>query len=90
MKRSPMPRRRTPLRSRTSGRARSDHPLSVYCEAVTEVCTGRAEHRHHVLPRSAGGNDSTPLLDVCSRCHDFIHANPTRSYAEGWLTRRTA
>ena len=81
-----MPRRRTPLRSRTSGRARSDHPLAVYCEAVTEVCTGRAEHRHHRLPRSGGGSDeATNTADVCGACHRFIHANPAVSYPNGWL-----
>jgi hypothetical protein len=88
VKRTPLTRR-TPLRRRTSGRARPGVPLAIWCEAVTPACTGLACHRHHVLPRSAGGDDTTPYLDCCGDCHRFIHANPARSYDEGWLLRRT-
>lgn len=90
MKRGGPLKRRTPLRARPSGRARRDVPLADWCEARTDVCVGRASHRHHVLPRSGGGNDATPHLDVCAPCHTFIHEHPALSYERGWLQRRTA
>lgn len=58
------------------------------CEARTgERCAGRGQHVHHVLPRSRGGKDngSTPLLDVCFPCHEWIHGHPSEARERGWL-----
>lgn len=71
-------------------RARPTDSLADWCELQIADCYGRAAHRHHRLPRSAGGSDEREnTLDVCSRCHEFIHANPTLSYEQGWSLRRT-
>jgi hypothetical protein len=79
-------------RKRSSGRARPDEPLADWCETRIEgVCTGRAEHRHHILLRAAGGTDEAAnTVDVCSRCHEHIHSHPAESYDAGWLRKRTA
>lgn len=68
------------VRSRSRGR----------CEArVPDVCTGRAEHAHHVLRRGQGGADELGnLLDCCRACHEWIHAHVDESYERGWLRRR--
>lgn len=58
----------------------------MICEAQAPGCTGRAVHAHHRKRRSQGGdNSSANLLRVCVQCHTYIHANPERSYAKGWL-----
>lgn len=104
MKRSPLVRR-TPLRNRKPlvrsklkqagnipRRARSDVPLSAWCEAEFEgVCSGRAEHRHHILRRAQGGGDeATNAADLCHRCHEHVHHNVAWAYEAGWLRKRTA
>lgn len=57
------------------------------CEAgIQGVCTGRAQHVHHLTLRSqGGGHDPEGLLDSCLACHGHIHANPAESYEQGWL-----
>jgi len=105
VKRSPMPRRRRPLsalerhdrrpgipRGRVSGRARPDEPLATWCEAqVDGVCTGRAEHRHHVRRRSQGGtDDASNTRDLCGACHGWVHAHPAKAYIRGLLARSSA
>lgn len=75
---------------RAKGRARPKDPLADWCEVRrAEVCTGRAVHRHHKLPRSQGGSDdATNTVDTCTECHVWIHANPSKAYAWGWLEHR--
>lgn len=65
------------------------------CEAqATPLCSGRHEHTHHKLPRSASSvrdehrHDPDRLLAVCSLCHLYIHSNPSIAYERGWLVRR--
>jgi hypothetical protein len=60
---------------------------AVPCAVRVEgVCTGRAQHRHHRKLRSRGGsNDPANLLDVCLRCHDYIHRHPKESIRRGWM-----
>jgi hypothetical protein len=91
MKRTPL-RRRTPLRARSRGRARPGDPLATWCQAaIPDICQGRATHRHHILPRSAGGTDSpADTADICGACHAHVHAHPAWAYETGWLRRRTA
>lgn len=101
MKRTPLTRRtplarggplerRTPLRSRPAHRARPNEPLVAVCEARIEgVCTGRAEHRHHLLLRSQGGTDhESNTVDVCSACHRHVHDNTGWAYSVGLLRHR--
>jgi hypothetical protein len=53
---------------------------------VSEDCTGRAEHVHHLQARSQGGSDDPAnLAAVCHACHGWIHAHPALSYRMGWL-----
>ncbi len=61
------------------------------CEAPEHApeCTGRADHMHHRMLLSQGGSDHpTNLLHTSWKCHQAIHANPARSYANGSLVRR--
>jgi 5-methylcytosine-specific restriction endonuclease McrA len=56
---------------------------------VSPSCSGRAEHAHHVLPLSRGGEDTPDnLISVCggpSGCHAFIHEHPSESSSLGLL-----
>lgn len=55
------------------------------------ACTGRYEHTHHVLPRSAGGPDTRANALPCSDVHHrWIHNHPDQSYRLGLLERRTS
>jgi 5-methylcytosine-specific restriction endonuclease McrA len=61
------------------------------CEASTPDCTGWALHAHHILRRSQGGRHTEEnMLACCRPCHEYIHANPARSYEQGWLRRSGA
>lgn len=92
LKRSPMKRQRstgigvyaaeldalTPaLHARSRGR----------CELhFTDVCKGKASHRHHRKLRGQGGtNTMANLLHLCTACHDYLHAHPRIAYSRGWL-----
>lgn len=57
------------------------------CEAAwSDLCTGRGEHAHHIVRRSAGGtNDPDNLLWVCWFDHDRIHSNPAEALVRGLL-----
>ena len=59
------------------------------CEARLPVCQGWAHHVHHILRRSQGGkHEESNLLSVCTRCHDYIHANPKESAERNFLKIR--
>lgn len=89
MKRSPL-RRKTPLRARLTRRDKPSQPLAVWCEiGHPPICTGRAQHRHHVVLQSQGGRGG-PTLDVCHACHDFAHRNRALARAHGWIRDRQA
>ncbi len=62
------------------------------CEAnCADECTGRGEHRHHVILRSQGGPDEAwNLLNVCHRCHDWIHHNVAEARKRGFIRSRSA
>lgn len=36
-------------------------------------CGKPATTKHHVVPKSLGGNDTTNLVDLCDECHGLIH-----------------
>ena len=57
------------------------------CEVkVPGVCTGRAQHKHHMILRSQGGtNHPANLLPVCLPCHDYIHKHPEEAKEHGWI-----
>lgn len=63
-----------------------------FCEADVEgVCTGRAEHVHHVVKRSQGGSDDPAnLLDLCCACHTWAHANEVEARRRGLIKSREA
>jgi hypothetical protein len=75
---------------RAKGRARPSEPLAMWCQiGVLERCTGRAQVRHHRLPRSQGGTDDpSNLLDICDAEHRWLHAHPAVAYERGWLLHR--
>jgi len=70
-----------PLKVRREVKARS--------EGSCEVCgCGGADHMHHRLRRSQGGQHTAAnLIHVHWGCHEDIHRNPDRSYALGHLVR---
>ncbi len=104
MKRSPMPRRRKPMR-RTAIRSAfpASNPVLIEgqrqarvrsggrCEAdIVGWCMKWATVFHHVVLRSAGGADTADnLLHICRPCHDYIHANPAAARALGLYGHRT-
>lgn len=90
--RGSIPKPKKQAKKKRRGMARPDEPLATYCEvARVDICTGRAEHRHHKLMRSQGGTDeASNTVDTCGVCHAWIHANPSKAYAWGWLLRRGA
>lgn len=57
------------------------------CEArIPGICAGRAVHVHHRRRRSQGGEHSAEnLLDLCTNCHNYAHANPTFGFRTGLL-----
>lgn len=60
------------------------------CEAMIPEagCNGRGEHIHHRKLRSQGGKDTVVnCVHICHKCHDYIHRNSGRAYANGWLVR---
>jgi len=57
---------------------------------IPDVCAGTADHVHHRVQRSLGGDDALDnLLTVCFACHDWIHTNVALALARGWLRRST-
>ena len=56
---------------------------------VPEIgCSGRIDP-HHALMRSQGGKDTLEdMIAVCRAHHDWIHANPARSYELRLLKHR--
>jgi hypothetical protein len=58
------------------------------CEAhASPFCKGAGEHLHHRQSRRAGDHSAENLLDVCHRCHTWIHDHPEDSYRSGLLVR---
>ncbi len=90
------------LRSRSAKQERgaadlADAQMHVYwrsggrCEAVEIIhdCTGRGEHYHHILARSAGGkHEPENLLYVCFSAHLVIHSQPRLARECGYLRSR--
>ncbi len=93
MKRTAL-KRRTPLRSKPGPGIKLDVLQALWrrsqgrCEVRT--CHRSAEHPHHRLRRSQGGEDSlSNLLCVCAACHRHIHDNPAWAYDQGYMIRST-
>jgi hypothetical protein len=75
-----------PVAERRAVEARS----GGWCEArVSARCTGTAVHKHHRKLRRHRDHRAINLLDVCTFCHDVIHAHPADAYARGLLLRST-
>jgi hypothetical protein len=92
--------RRTPLKRTPTKRTRKvnakDFPAHVKDEIRRRSrgqcefpdCLKHAQHFHHRLMRSHGGQGVAENgLHVCFFHHAFIHANHTLSYEAGWLIR---
>jgi len=61
------------------------------CEAQWQGCQQSAQHAHHRLLRSQGGQHTADnLLSVCFSCHAYIHANPEQAYERGHMLHREA
>lgn len=49
-----------------------------------QVCGVRAQHAHHKLPRSRGGDNSQfNIAFLCAECHAGVHANPRQAMKLG-------
>lgn len=46
-------------------------------------CGEPGTHKHHVVPRSLGGNDTTNCVWLCDNCHGLIHSV---SYSDGTIS----
>lgn len=46
-------------------------------------CGEPGTHKHHVIPRSLGGNDTTNCVWLCDDCHGLIHSV---SYSDGTIS----
>lgn len=50
------------------------------------VCTGRAQHVHHVATRARGGkHDPATMVDSCLPCHRQVHAHPAEAERRGLI-----
>jgi hypothetical protein len=59
------------------------------CEARLPGCTIAATDPHHMMRRSAGGEDvASNLLHVCRTCHRYIHEHPAEAIDLGFLKSR--
>lgn len=53
-----------------------------------QVCGVRAQHAHHKLPRSRGGDDSEfNIAFLCAECHAGVHANPREAMKLGLVVK---
>ena len=71
----PTPAQREAALKRTAG----------MCALHPECGLHAVEVHHRKLRKHGGDNRIENLLPLCAWHHDSIHANPERSYAEGWL-----
>lgn len=56
----------------------SQNPICEF--RFPNICTGWAEHVHHVIPLSQGGtHDLKNLKASCMNCHMHHHKNPSDS-----------
>lgn len=46
-------------------------------------CGEPGTHKHHVVPRSLGGNNTTNCVWLCDNCHGLIHSV---SYSDGTIS----
>ena len=46
-------------------------------------CDRLGTHKHHVVPRSLGGNNTTNCVWLCDNCHGLIHSV---SYGDGIIS----
>lgn len=83
-----MSRKRMPAHVVREVHARSEG----VCEAmIPGVCGWRGEHLHHRKLRSQGGEHTTEnTLDICARCHDYVHRHTGWSYEQGLLVKGAA
>lgn len=66
-------------------RARS-HGLCEF--QIPLVCTYQGVLAHHRLRRShTTGHDPQTMVWICSKCHEYTHANPQLAYEKGWMIR---
>ncbi len=47
------------------------------------LCLEPANHPHHVLPKSAGGEDTLDnIVPLCYSCHRFVHDTGAQNHVE--------
>lgn len=55
---------------------------------IPDVCTGRATHGHHRIPKSQGGADTLEnCIPSCVECHDYAHNHPSAAAELGLIVR---
>jgi 5-methylcytosine-specific restriction endonuclease McrA len=61
-------------------------------EGACQKCLRPAEHVHHRVLKGMGGTSDpeinfglSNLVSLCASCHQDVHANPAKSYEEGWI-----
>lgn len=85
LKRAPIERGKSSTSDFSPGvKARVRKRSGGWCEFPG--CTRHAQHFHHRLMRSQGGmGNVNNCAHLCTSCHGYVHANPTRSYELGLL-----
>lgn len=57
---------------------------------IETVCTGRADHVHHIVRKSQGGDNTMGnLISLCLACHQHIHANVAWARSHGYIRSRS-
>lgn len=55
---------------------------------VCERCgVARATEKHHRKLRRHGDHRAANLVDLCTPCHAWVHANPAAAYESGFMVR---
>ncbi len=93
---------RKPMRRVSKRQAAINRKWSKVRAAAFEACGGRcvwtfegkrcfrpAQHGHHLLARSQGGNADPVCLPLCEAHHLYLHEFPTEAALLGYVVRRS-
>lgn len=67
------------------GRAQVMARAGNFCEVRTVACDASTPQWHHRQSRRGGIHGPENGLAACRPCHDWVHAHPGTSRANGWI-----
>lgn len=57
-----------------------EHLESVYRNKCV-LCLSAADHPHHIIPKSAGGDNSADnVVSLCAGCHEKVHTEGAKKW----------